>query len=57
VVAGAGLSDLHDPVLLLAADGILQALPVEIEEAAIVDGCSLFGAFIKMAIPLSLPAS
>ena len=27
-------------------------LPVEIEEAAIVDGCSLFGAFIKMAIPL-----
>jgi multiple sugar transport system permease protein len=25
------------------------------EEAAIVDGCSLFGAFIKMALPLSLP--
>ena len=36
--------------------GFFKALPVEIEEAAIVDGCSLFGAFIKMVIPLSMPA-
>jgi multiple sugar transport system permease protein len=36
--------------------GFFKALPVEIEEAAIVDGCSLFGAFIKMAIPLWVPA-
>ncbi|OSI60326.1 carbohydrate ABC transporter permease [Bradyrhizobium canariense] len=36
--------------------GFFKAIPREIEEAAIVDGCSLFGAFIKMAIPLSLPA-
>jgi multiple sugar transport system permease protein len=36
--------------------GFFKTLPPEIEEAAIVDGCSLFGAFIKMAIPLSLPA-
>src|ERR1700752_1258091 len=36
--------------------GFFKALPPEIEEAAIVDGCSLVGAFIKMAIPLSLPA-
>jgi multiple sugar transport system permease protein len=36
--------------------GFFKSLPIEIEEAAIVDGCSLFGAFIKMAIPLSLPA-
>ena len=35
--------------------GFFKALPAEIEEAAIVDGCSLFGAFIRMAIPLSLP--
>jgi multiple sugar transport system permease protein len=35
--------------------GFFKAVPREIEEAAIVDGCSLFGAFIKMAIPLSLP--
>ncbi|MBP0115383.1 MULTISPECIES: carbohydrate ABC transporter permease [Bradyrhizobium] len=36
--------------------GFFKALPIEIEEAAIVDGCSVFGAFIKMAVPLSLPA-
>ena len=35
--------------------GFFKALPPEIEEAAVVDGCSLFGAFVKMAIPLSLP--
>jgi multiple sugar transport system permease protein len=36
--------------------GFFKAMPVEIEEAAIVDGCSVFGAFIKMVIPLSVPA-
>jgi multiple sugar transport system permease protein len=36
--------------------GFFKAIPSEIEEAAIVDGCSLFGAFIKMVIPLSVPA-
>ena len=35
--------------------GFFKAMPPEIEEAAIVDGCSLFGAFVKMTIPLSLP--
>jgi multiple sugar transport system permease protein len=36
--------------------GFFKAMPPEIEEAAIVDGCSLFGAFVRMIIPLSLPA-
>ena len=36
--------------------GFFKAIPVEIEEAAIVDGCSLFGAFVRMVIPLSGPA-
>ncbi|HEU4660804.1 MAG TPA: carbohydrate ABC transporter permease [Pseudolabrys sp.] len=36
--------------------GFFKAMPIEIEEAAIVDGCSLFGAFVRMTIPLSLPA-
>ena len=35
--------------------GFFKALPPEIEEAAIVDGCSVFGAFMRMTIPLSLP--
>ena len=35
--------------------GFFKTVPREIEEAAIVDGCSRFGAFIKMVLPLSLP--
>jgi multiple sugar transport system permease protein len=44
------------PVCSWLLMGFFKTLPVEIEEAAIVDGCSLFGAFVKMAIPLSVPA-
>jgi len=36
--------------------GFFRTVPREIEEAAIVDGCSLFGSFLKMVLPLSLPA-
>lgn len=36
--------------------GFFKAVPREIEEAAIVDGCSIFGAFVKMVLPVSLPA-
>jgi multiple sugar transport system permease protein len=36
--------------------GFFKTVPREIEEAAVVDGCSLFGSFIKMVLPLSLPA-
>jgi multiple sugar transport system permease protein len=36
--------------------GFFRTVPREIEEAAIVDGCSLFGSFVKMVLPLSLPA-
>jgi multiple sugar transport system permease protein len=36
--------------------GFFKAMPREIEEAAIVDGCGLFGAFVKIVLPLSLPA-
>ncbi len=35
--------------------GFFKTVPLEIEEAAIVDGCSLLGSFIKMVLPLSLP--
>jgi multiple sugar transport system permease protein len=36
--------------------GFFKTLPREIEEAAVVDGCGLFGAFVKIVLPLSLPA-
>ena len=35
--------------------GFFKTVPREIEEAAIVDGCSLLGSFFKMVLPLSVP--
>jgi multiple sugar transport system permease protein len=35
--------------------GFYEDLPVEIEESALVDGCSRLGAFFRIAIPLTLP--
>jgi multiple sugar transport system permease protein len=35
--------------------GFFKTLPREIEEAAIVDGCSILGSFFKMVLPLSVP--
>jgi multiple sugar transport system permease protein len=34
----------------------IRGLPVEIEEAAIIDGCGKFGVFLRIVIPLSTPA-
>src|SRR5438309_299301 len=33
-----------------------KSVPREIEEAAIVDGCTVVGAFVKTVLPLSVPA-
>jgi len=35
--------------------GFFKSVPREIEEAAIVDGCTVVGAFVKTILPLSLP--
>jgi len=32
--------------------GFFKAIPRDIEEAAMIDGCSRFGAFLKVAVPL-----
>jgi multiple sugar transport system permease protein len=36
--------------------GFFKSVPREIEEAAIVDGCTVMGAFVKTVLPLSAPA-
>ena len=36
--------------------GFFKSVPREIEEAAIVDGCTVIGAFVKTVLPISLPA-
>jgi multiple sugar transport system permease protein len=35
--------------------GFFKSVPRAIEEAAVVDGCSLLGAFVKVILPVSLP--
>ena len=35
--------------------GFFKSVPREIEEAAIVDGCTAVGAFVKTVLPLSVP--
>jgi multiple sugar transport system permease protein len=36
--------------------GFFKSIPREIDEAAIVDGCTVVGAFVKTILPLSVPA-
>ena len=35
--------------------GFFKAMPFELEEAAMVDGCTRIGAFVSVVLPLSLP--
>ncbi len=35
--------------------GIFDGIPEELEESAIIDGCGVFRAFLRVAVPLSLP--
>lgn len=43
------------PLSIWMIRGFLESLSVEIEEAAIVDGCSRLGAFIRVGLPQMLP--
>lgn len=43
------------PTTIIILVPFLQAIPLEIEEAASVDGCSRLGFFFRMVLPLSLP--
>src|SRR5690606_16963962 len=35
--------------------GFFKAMPFELEEAAMVDGCTRLGAFLRVVLPLSAP--
>jgi multiple sugar transport system permease protein len=39
----------------LGLSGIFESIPVDLEEAAIIDGCLPIGAFFRIALPLSMP--
>lgn len=44
------------PVALYMLAGYFQTIPAEIEEAALIDGCSRLEVIRKITLPLSLPA-
>lgn len=43
------------PFIIWTMRGFFQDLPIEMEESAMVDGCSRFGAFRRIAVPLVAP--
>jgi multiple sugar transport system permease protein len=44
------------PFAVVIMRQMFKELPDEIEEAALVDGCTYFGAFFRVALPLAAPA-
>jgi multiple sugar transport system permease protein len=61
-----GVTDLHItlilayctfliPYVMWLMRGFFLALPAELEESAMIDGCTRFGAFFKIIVPISLP--
>jgi multiple sugar transport system permease protein len=43
------------PYVMWLMRGFFLALPRELEESAMIDGCSRFGAFFKIIVPISMP--
>lgn len=63
---GIGLTDSHFGAIMLyiavaaplftwMLKGFIDGIPRSLEEAAMIDGCTRFGAFLRVIIPLSLP--
>jgi multiple sugar transport system permease protein len=48
---------LNIPFTAWLMDGFFRAIPQELDEAARIDGCSHWGAFIRVDLPLSLPGA
>ena len=44
------------PMAILVLTGFFSSIPAELEEAAVVDGCSIPRAFFTIIVPISLPA-
>lgn len=43
------------PLSVWIAKGFFDAIPRELEEAAVIDGCTPFGALVRISMPLALP--
>jgi len=49
------MSALILPFTMMIAESFLKSIPVTYEEAAMVDGCTRLGAFLKITLPLAAP--
>jgi multiple sugar transport system permease protein len=45
------------PIVVWIMRDQFDTIPVELEQAAYVDGCSLWGAFLRIIVPLALPGA
>jgi multiple sugar transport system permease protein len=43
------------PFAVMTMRGFFEAIPVELEEAAMIDGCSRIGALFRVVLPAALP--
>lgn len=48
---------LNIPFTAWLMDGFFRAIPKELEDAARIDGCSHWGAFLRVELPLALPGA
>jgi multiple sugar transport system permease protein len=48
---------LNIPFTAWLMDGFFRAIPKELDEAARIDGCSVWGAFVRVDLPLALPGA
>jgi multiple sugar transport system permease protein len=46
---------LNIPFTAWLMDGFFRALPEELDDAALIDGCSRWGALLRVDLPLALP--
>lgn len=44
------------PMAIMISSGFIEGLPRELEEAACIDGCSIYGTFFKIIMPLMKPS-
>lgn len=44
------------PMAIYIYTGFLKGIPKEMEEAALIDGCSIYGAFFRVILPMLKPA-
>jgi multiple sugar transport system permease protein len=43
------------PIVIWIMRDQFDTVPIELEQAALVDGCSVWGAFLRIVLPIALP--